>query len=149
MRVAAAIALALLLVMPGTGVSAGQPHISGATAPDTIPPVGPALALTDGRLRAAVDAMSHGHPAGDGIATDGDAVQVEVLYSGGRAAALAAVRDAGGEVTGEAGTSLIEAYVPYGQLVALEHRPGIDSIRVPLDANAPLSATPAATDGVG
>ena len=148
MHVAAAIALALVLVVPTTGVSAAQPHIAGATAPDTVPPVGPALALTDGRLRAAVDAMSHGHPAGDGIATDGANVQVEVLYSGGRDAALAAVKDAGGEVTGEAGTSLIEAYVPYGQLVALEHRPGIDSIRVPLDANAPLSTTPAASEGI-
>ena len=71
-----------------------------------------------------------------------------MLYSGGRDAALAAVKDAGGEVTGEAGTSLIEAFVPYGQLVALEHRPGIDSIRVPLDANAPLSTNPAAPGGV-
>ena len=58
------------------------------------------------------------------------------------------MKDAGGEVTGEAGTSLIEAFVPYGQLVALEHRPGIDSIRVPLDANAPLSTNPAAPGGV-
>ncbi len=147
-RVAAAIALALVLVLPGAGASAAPPRIAGSSAPDVAPPVGPQLALTDGRLRAAVDAMSHHHPAGDGIATEGDRVQVEVLYSGGHDAALAAVKDAGGEVTGEAGTSLIEAFVPYGQLVALEHRPGIDSIRVPLDANAPLSTNPAAPGGV-
>ncbi len=147
-RAAAAIALALVLVVPGAAASAAPPRIAGSSAPDVAPPVGPQLALTDGRLRAAVDAMSRHRAAGDGIATEGDRVQVEVLYSGGRDAALAAVKDAGGEVTGEAGTSLIEAFVPYGQLVALEHRPGIDSIRVPLDANAPLSTNPAAPAGV-
>ena len=149
MRVAAAIALALMLVLPGAGASAATPRLAGSDAPDVAPPVGPALALTDGRLRAAVDAMSHHRAAGNGVTTEGDRVQVEVLYSGGRDAALAGVKDAGGEVTGEAGTSLIEAFVPYGQLVALEHRPGIDSIRVPLDANAPLSTNPAAPAGVG
>ncbi|HEY4190507.1 MAG TPA: Ig-like domain-containing protein [Candidatus Limnocylindrales bacterium] len=147
-RAGTAIAFALLLALPGTGATAAPPRISGATAPDAVPPVGPALALTDGRLRAAVDAMGHHRAAGEGIATDGDRIQVEVLYTGDRDAALAAVKDAGGEVTGEAGTSLIEAFVPYGQLVALEHRPGIGSVRVPLDANAPLSMDPAAPHGL-
>ena len=70
-RVAAAIAIALVLVLPGAGASAAPPRIAGSSAPDVAPPVGPQLALTDGRLRAAVDAMSHHRAAGDGIATRG------------------------------------------------------------------------------
>ena len=147
MHLAATIAIAVVLAAPAAGASAAPPHIAGVSAPDTVPPIGPDLGLSDGRLRAATDAHLHGRPTPDGVTTEGDRVLVEVLYAGGRDRALAAVADADGEVTGEAGTSLIEAWVPYDQLVELEHRPGIGTVRIPLDANEPLSMDPAAPGG--
>ena len=88
MHVAAAVAIAMVLVVPGTGARQTS-HTSRARRPDGSAQPTP-LTLTDRHLHAPVDVMSHGDPAGDGIATDGDPAQVELLYSGGHDTALAA-----------------------------------------------------------
>ena len=134
-RRAAGLSIALFLSLAASPASAAAPHPAGDAAPADVPPSRSSVALSDGRLRATVTAMEHGRSPAAGVATRGKRVLVEVLYVGDRAHALGAVADAGGEVVGEAGTSLIEAYVPYGQLVALEHRPQITTVRVPIAAN--------------
>jgi hypothetical protein len=98
----------------------------------------PKTGLADGELRDAVEAIE----AGDApeLPIRDDRVHVEVLHSMGAEPAAALIQSLGGEVTGSAGDTLVEAWVPLDQLEGLEERPGIDTIRTIVDAGEPEAA---------
>jgi len=118
------------------------PH-SDQQAP--VPPVRPqsSVALANGQLRDAVDRLEHGRGAPPGIKVRDNKVLVEILVSGNAGDVRGTVASLGGDVTGSAGNVLVEAYVPYGKLVALEKSQGVRYVRPPLDANEPVAAAKA------
>src|SRR5262245_3677530 len=111
--VAAGVAVALVVALPAA---------AGAAGPGTHPGKSHGVALTDGGLRAAVDAMRHGKPvtAESGVQASGGRVLVEVVSKLPAAQARAIVAAAGGIVTGGVDGVLVEARVPYDKLEALE-----------------------------
>jgi hypothetical protein len=136
-------AAGVALALPLGASSASQP--GGALRSDGHAP--PALArpqstivLSDGRLRAAVANLRAGRPAPAGVEVRGDKILVEIRLTGSATAVRQVVTGFGGSVTGQVADELLEAYVPYGSLVALEQSPGVAFLRPPLEANEPVAA---------
>jgi len=97
------------------------------------------VALANGQLRNAVVRLDQGRAAPRGVTVRDGEVLVEIEVSGNAAEVRRTVAGLGGEVTGSVGNVLVEAYVPYNQLVALEQSRGVQYIRPPLRANEPLA----------
>jgi hypothetical protein len=141
------VTLAVLFLACPTGIFAndrvpGPTRANVSPTAEAGPPGDPAarseIALTDGRLRDTVERLSTGRAPGTDAVVEGERVLVEVLYTGEAAGARRQIEDAGGIVNGEAGTSLLQAMVPFRNLVSLEGATGIASIRLPVVANQPI-----------
>src|SRR4051812_23213468 len=143
--IVATLAGALALAAPLGASSAAAPRGPGALRSEGQAPAAPVrpqsnVGLSDGRLRQAVANLRAGRAAPTGIKVRSDKVLVEVRLDGAAAAVRQAITGFGGDVTGQVGNELLEAYVPYGNLVALERTAGVAFLRAPLEANAPVSA---------
>src|SRR5689334_9577407 len=122
--VACAAVAAVSLIVPlgaSSATAPAGPLRSDQQAPSGLTRPQSSVQLGDGRLRAAVERLGSGRGAPAGLTTRGDKVLVEVLLSGSASDVRQTVTGFGGDVVGQVGNSLLEAYVPYGRLVALEH----------------------------
>lgn len=123
-----------------TAVSSASGATDLASGPGPAPARDDEIALSDGRLREAVASLKAGRAPSKIVRMDEGAILVEVLYDGDKGAASKAITDRGGVINGEAGTSLLQAEVPVGRLVALEADPAVTSVRVPLVVDEPVAS---------
>lgn len=91
--------------------------------------------LVDSRLREAVERLSAGRKAPRGVETVGNLVRVEALLDGDPGEARRLIVAFGGVLEGEVPGVLIQALVPFDDLVALERSPSVLELRPPLKAN--------------
>src|SRR5437016_2294487 len=142
MSIACGAGAVVALAVPLGASSASTPSLrSDQQAPSGVVRAQSTVALGDGRLRQAVERLGSGRAAPAGVKVRGDKVLVEILLSGTAADVRQLVTGFGGDVTGQVGNTLLEAYVPYGRLVSLEHAAGVRSLRPPLSVSAPVGAS--------
>jgi hypothetical protein len=129
--------LILLLLLPGAALAA--PIGLRAQAPLVTPAPGTSgVDLANGDLREAVAQLGAGKGPPSGVKVKNGRVDVELLSSLSQGTIGGYVRDAGGYVVGNVPGQLTEAYVPYGKLVSLAHRNGVDYVRPPVRVDIPL-----------
>lgn len=94
-------------------LAACQPDSSegSASTPDT---------LTDPQLRETIDRLQRGELPPAGVVVENDSVLVQVILTDRVEEASRAVRECGGEVTGESEAGVLEALVPVDCLLELE-----------------------------
>lgn len=123
--------MAGLLALQVPAASAAEPSPGAEDRDDS-------AELADSELREIVDGGRSAIPRSD--RARGGGVIVEILHGAGDAAAVrGAVAAAGGDVTGEVPTQLVQAEVPIGALEGLEAKGSVDYIRLPLDYNEPVA----------
>ena len=150
------VAIALVIALNAMGAGATAAAEPQAQKPATAPPERSSVPLADGLLREVVERFEARLALPSDVAVEDGRVLVEVIYTGAKGAAERAIERLGGEVNGYAGTTLLQALVPIGNLTRLERAPEVTEVRAPLRAGEPLtsgtgpdttSSSPAATAG--
>jgi len=141
----AAAAVALVVPLAASSASSQSAALRSDQQAQAVARPQTAVALGDGRLRDAVARLGSGRGAPAGLKVRGDKVLVEILLSGSVADVRQTVGGFGGDVVGQVGNSVLEAYVPYDRLVALERSDGVRSLRPPLQVDVPVATTSASS----
>ena len=143
-----AVVASLSLAGPASAASLGS-DIDLSSIPPSQGTLGSDVNLSDSRLREAVALLRAGKPPPTGVKVRDGRVIVEIVTDLSQGDARALVEGVGGRVLGSVPGELVEALVPPGRLVSLEHRSGVEYIRPPIRVDEPVDSGRVAVPGGG